>query len=329
MTPSQHRPLLIEVENGPPADPAAAALAAPDLAGNAILGAANFATRRRTRLGQTAWWVFSALFILILTVSATSFVTDLLADSLVLGWIAIVLVVLAGVITLIAALRELAAYARMFRIDKLRARALAARANADLSAARAVLAELASLYQHRAETAWGRARLADRAPDILDADALLSLAETELFAPLDVLAQSEIEAAARQVATVTALVPLALADVAIALYANLKMINRIAEIYAGRSGSFGSLRLLRRVFAALLGAGAMALADDLIGSVAGGGVLGKLSRRFGEGVVNGALTARVGIAAMEQCRPLPFVALPKPGTSTTTSRALAGLFGRG
>ena len=88
-----------------------------------------------------------------------------------------------------------------------------------------------------------------------------------------------------------------------------------------------SLRLLRRVFLSLLATGAVALTDDLLGSFAGGGILAKLSRRFGEGVVNGALTARVGVAAMEICRPMPFVAVPKPGVSATVSRALAGLFG--
>jgi putative membrane protein len=106
------------------------------------------------------------------------------------------------------------------------------------------------------------------------------------------------------------------------------MIRRLAQIYGGRSSSLGNLALLRRVFTALLGAGALALADDLIGSVASGGLLGKLSRRFGEGVVNGALTARVGLAAMEACRPLPFAALPKPGTTATISRALAGFLSR-
>ena len=67
----------------------------------------------------------------------------------------------------------------------------------------------------------------------------------------------------------------------------------------------------------------------MIGSVAGGGVLSKLSRRFGEGVVNGALTARVGLAAMELCRPLPFAALDRPAVSSLVSRALAGLVSRG
>ncbi|PJN96238.1 TIGR01620 family protein, partial [Amaricoccus sp. HAR-UPW-R2A-40] len=63
-----------------------------------------------------------------------------------------------------------------------------------------------------------------------------------------------------------------------------------------------------------------------IGSVAGGHLFTRLSRRFGEGVVNGALTARVGIAAMEVCRPLPFVALPRPKVSNIIGRALTGLF---
>jgi putative membrane protein len=156
----------------------------------------------------------------------------------------------------------------------------------------------------------------------------LRLTEAELMAPLDAAALREVEGAARQVATVTALVPLALADVATALFANLRMIRRVAEIYGGRSGTLGSWRLMRRVFGHLLATGAVALADDLIGSVAGGGILSKLSRRFGEGVVNGALTARVGLAAMELCRPMPFAALPRPGVTQTVSRALAGLIPR-
>ena len=72
----------------------------------------------------------------------------------------------------------------------------------------------------------------------------------------------------------------------------------------------------------------MAVGDDLIHSVAGGGLLSKISRRVGEGVINGALTARVGVAAIEVCRPLPFSALPKPKVSNLVSRGLAGLFGR-
>ena len=42
--------------------------------------------------------------------------------------------------------------------------------------------------------------------------------------------------------------------------------------------------------------------------------------------MNGALTARVGVAAIDVCRPLPFAALPRPKVSNLIGRALTGLF---
>jgi putative membrane protein len=162
---------------------------------------------------------------------------------------------------------------------------------------------------------------------VFDAHGALDLAERTLLSPLDAAAEREVEAATRQVATVTALVPLALADVVAALFANLRMIRRVAEIYGGRGGALGNWRLTRSVMAHLVATGAVAVGDDLVGSVAGGGLVAKLSRRFGEGIVNGALTARVGVAAMEVCRPLPFSAQSPPRVTGVVQRALTGLFG--
>ena len=321
--------MLLEYDGDAAADPGAAPPVPDDLPqARSLATLARLAERKRSPFARFALWVFSSLFTLVLSVAAWNFVTGLFAANSILGWIAFGLFALALFVVLVMALRELAAYGRMAKLDRLRDRAVAARTATDLTEARAVVAALTNLYAGRADVAWGTARLAERAPEVFDADALLALAETELMTPLDRAALAEVDAAARLVAVVTAFVPMALADVATALYSNLRLIRRLSEIYGGRSGSFGSLRLLRRVFSALLAAGAIALADDLIGSVASGGILAKLSRRFGEGVVNGALTARVGLAAMELSRPLPFVALPKPGTSATTTRALAGLFGR-
>ncbi len=45
----------------------------------------------------------------------------------------------------------------------------------------------------------------------------------------------------------------------------------------------------------------------------------KLSARLGEGVVNGLLTARLGLAAIEVTRPLPFAALPAPALRDVAS----------
>ena len=154
------------------------------------------------------------------------------------------------------------------------------------------------------------------------------MTERAALEPLDAMVRAEIEVAARAVATATAIVPLALLDVLAALSQNVRMIRRIAEIYGAHAGFFGSWRLLRMVAAHLLATGLVAVGDDMMGSVAGGHVLARLSKRFGEGVMNGALTARVGVAAMDVCRPLPFAALPRPKVSNLVGRALAGLFQR-
>ena len=58
--------------------------------------------------------------------------------------------------------------------------------------------------------------------------------------------------------------------------------------------------------------GGVAATDSLIQQMLGHGVAAKLSARLGEGVLNGLLTARLGLAAIDVTSPLPFTALPRP-----------------
>jgi putative membrane protein len=291
--------------------------------------AAQLAARRPSRLARWFWSLAGALVSFAASVAAWDFVTRLLERSPVLGLFATVLIVAFLLVLSVIALRELAAFARLRRVDRLQAQAEEAAARDDLPGARDVVDKLKRLYRGRDELQWGLDRLAAREDELFDADGLIALAEAELVTPLDALATREIEAAARQVALVTAIVPIALADLVTALTANIRMIRRIAEVYGGRAGAFGSWRLTRAVLTHLVATGAVAVGDDLIGSLAGGSVLSKLSRRFGEGVVNGALTARVGVAAMEVCRPVPFARKARPSVTAILRRALAGLFDTG
>ncbi|SIQ26298.1 putative membrane protein [Paracoccus thiocyanatus] len=268
-----------------------------------------------------------ALFTFLLSVAALRYLTDLLNSYPLLGWIGIALMVLFCLAALGMAWREYRAWSRFAAIDGISLDAGAALASSDLGAAQQVVARMESLYRARPELEWGLTRLRERKPDAYDAQTLIALAETELLAALDLEARREIEAAARTVAAATALIPLALVDVIAALAANLRMIRRMAEIYGGRAGAVGGWRLARTVMTHLIATGAVAAGDDLIHTVAGGGLLAKVSRRFGEGVVNGALTARVGIAAMEVCRPLPFIHQPRPRVGNLIARGLKGLFG--
>lgn len=269
----------------------------------------------------------AALLTFLLSMAALRFFDSLMAAYPLLGWIGIGLFGLFTIAALAVGVREYAAWARLGRIDQVHRQAGEALARGDLTLARGAVDRLDALYARRPELARARQTVAQRRGDAFDALSLLALAEAELLAPLDQQARREIEAAARTVAAATALIPLALADVIAALAANLRMIRRMAEIYGGRAGAVGGWRLARTVLAHLVATGAVAAGDDLIHTVAGGGLLAKLSRRFGEGVVNGALTARVGIAAMEVCRPLPFIHQRRPSVGNLVSRGLKGLFG--
>lgn len=322
-------PVLIELDEAPEAGPEAAA-PVPDAGviatdGRAMQVVATMAAKRPSRLARFFWSAVLGLIGFAASMAAWNFVTGLLAANPVLGWIAFGLIAAVLLALLLIALRELAAFSRLGRLDRVHRAAEAAMAEGDLKEARKVVAQISALYAGRAELRLGREKLDRQREDLFDAASLFALAEAEVMAPLDQAAAAEIEAAARQVATVTALVPLALADVFVALTANLRMIRRIAEVYGGRAGTLGSWRLTRAVMTHLVATGAVAIGDDLLGSALGGSVLSKLSRRFGEGVVNGALTARVGLAAMEVCRPLPFGKGRRPSVTGLIRRALTGL----
>ena len=326
------RPVLIELDDTPKEGPAAAP-PVPDLdlpapTGRAMQTVATLAARRPSRLARLFWASLSALLGFVVSLAAWNFVTGLLAANPVLGWVATGLIALFLLAALLIALREAASFFSLGRLDTIQKAAESALATGDLKAAEQVSEDLVALYRSRPELRLGREALAARRGDVFDADTALHMAEDHLLAPLDAAARAEVEAATRQVATVTALVPLALADVVAARTANMRMIRRIAEVYGGRSGALGSWRLLRAVMTHLVTTGAVAIGDDLIGTLAGGGALAKVSRRFGEGLVNGALTARVGVAAMDVCRPLPYVATKRPSVTQLIKRALTGLFSK-
>ncbi|WP_323803107.1 TIGR01620 family protein [Sulfitobacter litoralis] len=301
---------------------------APAPQGQAMQIAARLAARKPSKLLRLFWWLLTTLIGALVSIAAWNFVMGLLASYPLLGMVMTVLIGAVLLVLVLLCLRELAAFSRLARLDGLHHDVGEALAQNDLKSARAVTDRLVGLYQGREDTRWGRDRLAELRGDQLDAQALLALTEAELLGPLDIAASREVEAAARQVATVTALVPLALADVVAAMTSNLRMIRRVAEVYGGRSGFFGSWRLTRVVLSHLVATGAVAVGDDMLEPILGGTMLAKLSRRFGEGLVNGALTARVGVAAMEVCRPMPFSESRRPKVRSIIKRALSGLFSK-
>jgi putative membrane protein len=148
--------------------------------------------------------------------------------------------------------------------------------------------------------------------EIKDGRDLLKLAERDLVAPLDQRARTLISGAARRVSVVTAVSPHAFFDVAYVLWEALRLIRRLAALYGGRPGTLGLFRLTKAVLGHLAVTGSIAVGDTILQQIVGHGVAGRISTKLGEGVVNGLMTARIGLSAMDICRPLPFLARERP-----------------
>ncbi|MGX9177790.1 YcjF family protein [Mesorhizobium sp.] len=271
------------------------------------------APRKRSTFGTLFFGALGVLVSLALGLWTDQLIRDLFARAEWLGWLAAGMAAIALLALLIILVREFLAITRLAEVEKLQKRALDAIARDDPKAARAVVDELSAFVAAKPETAAGRRALADLRDEIIDGGNLVRLAETEILGPLDARAKVMILEAAKRVSLVTAVSPRALVDVAYVVFEAGRLIRRLSELYGGRPGTLGFFRLARSVLAHLAVTGSIAVGDSFVQQIVGHGLAARLSAKLGEGVVNGMMTARIGIAAMETARPLPFSAARRPG----------------
>ncbi|MBB6178858.1 YcjF family protein [Pseudorhizobium flavum] len=270
-------------------------------------------TRRRFSFANVALAAFGTFLSLAFGLWADSVVRNLFARSDWLGYAALSALAIGLIAVAVVVGREIYGLMRLSAVQTLKVEAEEAAAAPLPGPARAVVATLARLLSHRAETANGRAVLEATKDEIIDGPQMIELAERELLAPLDRRARALILNASKRVSIVTAVSPRAIVDLAYVIFEVSRLVRAMAELYGGRPGTLGLFRLLRDVVAHLAVTGSIAVGDGLAQQVLGHGVAARLSKRLGEGVINGLLTARIGIAAMDLCRPLPFRALKRPG----------------
>jgi putative membrane protein len=269
--------------------------------------------KRRFSFAKIAFGALSILVSLAVGLWIDSLIRDLFTRADWLGYLAITATAIGLIAFLVIIARELSGLMRLNAVQALKQEAIAASLSPTAKPARQVMAHLVHLLAAKPQTARGRLRLKETETEIIDGPHLLDLTERELLLPLDREARGLILNASKRVSIVTAVSPRALVDLGYVIYESARLIRAMADLYGGRPGSLGLLRLMRDVIAHLAVTGSIAVGDSLIQQVLGHGLASKLSARLGEGVINGLMTARIGIAAMDLCRPMPFRALKRPG----------------
>lgn len=279
--------------------------------------------KRKRPFARLALGAFSLFLAGALGVEAYDFVADLYARNAVLGggFLALLAAAVLGVVGVVVV--ELRALRRLDRFAEYQAegRRLAA---ADVHGeSDPLLAALDAVYRDRADVKSDVEAYRSRTSDALGDGERLELFSRTVLRPIDKRAYKLVIQGARDIGVVTAISPLGALDGVLVLGRSLMMLRQIARLYGVRPGAAGTLSLLRRSIRNVLLAGLTEVLTDAAAESVGASLAALLSAKAGQGIANGVLAARLGIGAMEACRPLPFAADERP----SLKRVRAELFG--
>lgn len=293
---------------------AKAKLEEPDF--NADLELASDVALPKSTIWSKLFWAALAFLVSLGTgLALERLVSDLFARYPALGWVGLAAVGILLLALFALIVRELFGILRLRKLEHLRHAAQDAHANHKLKDAQNVASDIRTLYAERADCARYVAAYDKGAEGVFDADHVLPFAERELQHPLDKKARALIATSAQRIALVTSVSPRAIVDIGFVLYESIRLSRRVAALYGARPGFFGFMTLFKAILGHLALTGGIALGDSVVQQLLGHGVAARISTKLGEGVINGLMTVRVGIAAMRVTRPMPFLSGKAPTVS--------------
>ncbi|WP_226647559.1 TIGR01620 family protein [Microbulbifer variabilis] len=169
-------------------------------------------------------------------------------------------------------------------------------------------------------------RVLDDAPDYYDSSELLQHLEVTFLNALDQEAQRRVVRHSTTTGALVGLSPFASVDILVALRQSLRMIDDVAQIYGVQPSIVVRWRLFKKVLALVAYSGASEYAiSEMWPDLVGDSLVGTVSARLGQGVGASLFMARIGLAAMQSCRPIPFAEKQRPRLSALIKRIGIGL----
>ncbi|KAE9536299.1 hypothetical protein A1D25_03380 [Ursidibacter arcticus] len=143
--------------------------------------------------------------------------------------------------------------------------------------------------------------------------------------PIDDQVKKLISKSAAENALIVAISPLAIVDVLMVAWRNIALVNKITNAYGMELGYISRLKLFKMVLTNMVFAGATEIVTDMGSEFFSQNLTAKLSVRVAQGIGVGLLTARLGIKAMEFCRPIVFQKGERPTLSVVRQELLGVL----
>jgi putative membrane protein len=153
----------------------------------------------------------------------------------------------------------------------------------------------------------------------------LELVSHTVLATLDRRAEAIVRRASTRAFAINAISPTALTDALFFAATGVRMVREIAACYGHRPTAAATVHLLRRLMVEAGRLGAIDLAAATFTQHIAGAVVERVATSAAESMYAAQRTARLGLATMQLCRPIPFRSQEIPGiTSSLIGNMLRG-----
>ena len=248
----------------------------------------------------------------VLLLEAVQYTTSLIATDPLLGWPMAALTAVTVAAGLGYTAIEARDLVRLSRRSSLRQEADRLAGSELHGQADRVLAAITMELPDRPEVENAIAEFRRSTSDALADGERLVLFERRVIAPVDRAAYRLVLESSRDIGVLTALAPTGLLDGVLVLWRTTLMLRQVARLYGMAPGPATTFRLLRHSFRNAALAGLADIVAQAAVEHVGASLLAMVSARAGQGAGNALLASRLGLAAIRECRPLPFVAERPP-----------------